>query len=221
MKRFLISSFLLMTVLVCGFTVLVSAQGKVFTAEELSQYDGKDGAAAYYAYEGKVYDVTSSDLWKDGEHYGLQAGQDLTGKMGDAPHGTEVFAPFPVVGVYQDDAMKVAEPSVPTMAVSEKRTTTNQKWYEGRIRILGISILGWTGILLGIFFVLTFATCFAMPWAKLPVPWKGKRIGPDQLDESGVHMKWTSVHKYFVWWTVILGIIHGVIGLLQMAGIYL
>lgn len=73
-----------------------------FTAEELSRYDGKEGRSAYYAFEGKVYDVTNSALWKGGLHYTVQAGQDLTGKLEGAPHGTEVFAGFPVVGTYGD-----------------------------------------------------------------------------------------------------------------------
>lgn len=202
----------------------VFAQEKIFTSEELSQYDGKDGRDAYYAYEGKVYDVTTSKLWKLGEHFGVYAGEDLTGKMEDAPHGMEVFAGFPVVGTYEVDStqvMPVATGSTTDESVVIEKKTVPKKWYEGRIRIFGISILGWTGIIMGIFFVLTFATCFAMPWAKLPLPWKGSKIGPDALDNAPRHMIWSSIHKHFVWWVVILGVIHGVLGVLQMFGWYL
>ena len=208
------------------------AQEKVFTLEELSQFDGKDGHKAYYAYEGKVYDVTSSKLWKLGEHFGVQAGKDLTGLMEGAPHGKEVFAPFEVVGLfaYPTDSSAVS-PSVVDLEMDKDlnneeelalpKTEKKSMWYEGRLRLLGFSILGWTGILLGIFFVFTFATCFGLPWAKLPLPWAGSKPGPDPLDHNPNHMGWSSVHKYFVWVTVILGVIHGLIGFLQMVGIYL
>lgn len=202
-----------------SFAFPIQAQDKIFTPEELSQYDGKDDHKAYYAFEGKVYDVTSSPLFKLGEHFGHHAGEDLTGKLEEAPHGIEVFAPFKIVGEFKaaDSENLNPEPA----AANQFESKNKSKWYEGRIRILGISILGWTGIIMGIFFVLTFATCFAMPWAKLPLPWKGTRIGPDPMDAVGKRMPFTFVHKHFVWWTVILGIIHGVLGILQLLGIYL
>lgn len=200
----------------------VSAQQKIFSAEELSQFDGRDGQPAYYAFEGKVYDVTGSKLWKEGEHFGLQAGTDLTGQLDGAPHGTEVFAGFEVVGQFESAEMQSGQPEIVMESPTVEQPTKKDSWYQGRIEFLGFSILGWTGILLAVFFILTFATCFAMPWAKLPLPWKGKRIGPDPLDQADRHLPWTAVHKHFVWVTVILGIIHGVIGFMQMIlGIYL
>jgi predicted heme/steroid binding protein len=227
-KLLLLAISFLGIMVACQPTVLhAQTNSKVFTTEELSQFDGQNGHKAYYAYEGKVYDVTGSKLWQDGEHYGLHAGQDLTGKMDGAPHGTEVFAPFEVVGTYQSAVAKVTarvEPEVPEVVEVPTEAPVvipTKAWYEGRIRILGISILGWTGILLAIFFVLTFGTCFAMPWAKLPLPWKGTRPGRDALDAAPRRMTWTSIHKYFVWFTVVLGIIHGILGLLQLVGIYL
>lgn len=72
----------------------------LFTTEELAQYDGKDGHKTYFAFKGKVYDVTGSDKWKNGEHYSLFAGKDLTGMLGEAPHGEEVLTKFPVVGTF-------------------------------------------------------------------------------------------------------------------------
>ncbi len=202
----------------------IQAQSTVFSAEELSQYDGKDGHPAYFAYEGKVYDVSESTLWKMGEHFGVHAGEDLTGQLGNAPHGTEVFASFPVVGTYQNETSETNEAVAsvaPTAQETMPTSVSSKKWYEGRIRLMNISILGWSGILLGVFFILTFGTCFAMPWAKLPLPWKGSKLGPDPLDSAPKHMTWSSIHKHFVWWTVIFGVIHGVLGLLQMFGLYL
>ncbi|GAB4243949.1 MAG: hypothetical protein Kow00129_03370 [Thermoleophilia bacterium] len=74
---------------------------KVFTKEELREYDGQDGAPAYVAYKGKVYDVTDSYLWPDGLHESEhQAGIDLTEDMDYAPHDDLVMEEFPVVGTF-------------------------------------------------------------------------------------------------------------------------
>jgi len=75
------------------------AELKKFTLKELSEYNGRDGKPAYIAYKGKVYDVTESDLWSDGDHQGLhEAGRDLTKDMEDAPHDPDELERFPIVG---------------------------------------------------------------------------------------------------------------------------
>ncbi len=75
-----------------------------FTRKELVHYDGKDGNPAYIAYEGKVYDVSDSFLWKNGDHQTSHtAGQDLTGALEEAPHGWELLEGFPVVGILKED----------------------------------------------------------------------------------------------------------------------
>jgi predicted heme/steroid binding protein len=72
---------------------------RVFTREELARYDGKDGEAAYVAFEGKVYDVTESDMWENGTHeFEHEAGEDHSEALLDAPHATDVMDRFPVVG---------------------------------------------------------------------------------------------------------------------------
>jgi len=73
---------------------------RAFTKDELAQYDGKEGRPAYVAYEGKVYDLTGSFLWRMGRHQARHlAGQDLSDAFAEAPHGPELLARFPVVGV--------------------------------------------------------------------------------------------------------------------------
>ena len=66
----------------------------------LENSDGQDGRPAYIAWQGKVYDVSESRLWKGGSHMSLhKAGQDLTAHMPMAPHGPEVLDRVAAVGV--------------------------------------------------------------------------------------------------------------------------
>ncbi len=71
-----------------------------FTLEEVTKYNGRNGQKAYLVYQDKVYDVTDSDFWDDGEHMGLhEAGSDLTDEMDmEAPHDSEALEDYPVVG---------------------------------------------------------------------------------------------------------------------------
>ncbi|TLM98547.1 MAG: cytochrome B5 [Actinobacteria bacterium] len=71
---------------------------KEFTLEELAAFDGREGRAAYVAFEGVVYDVSESAMWGNGDHEGAHtAGHDLTAEHDDAPHDTYV-TDFPEVG---------------------------------------------------------------------------------------------------------------------------
>ena len=73
-------------------------QNHIFTLEELSSFNGKKGKPAYIGYKGKVYDLTASLLWVDGDHLGHEAGEDLTMAMDIAPHGEEALEKMKVVG---------------------------------------------------------------------------------------------------------------------------
>jgi len=76
------------------------AELRKFTPEELKQYDGRDGRSAYIVYKGKVYDVSDSFLWIDGDHQGQHAaGKDLTEEIGLAQHGEETLESVNLVGV--------------------------------------------------------------------------------------------------------------------------
>lgn len=75
---------------------------RTFTKEELRKFDGTGGNPVYVGYLGKVYDVTASGLFEEGEHYEHYAGQDLTAAMEDAPHEDEVLEQFPVIGELED-----------------------------------------------------------------------------------------------------------------------
>lgn len=76
---------------------------KTFTLEELAKYDGKDGRPAYVAANGKVYDLTGSKLWKAGRHMNRHdAGLELSGDLGQAPHGMDRLERYPQVGVVHE-----------------------------------------------------------------------------------------------------------------------
>ncbi len=73
-------------------------EGKKFTIQQLAEFNGKNGKPAYVGFKGKVYDVTESYQWSDGEHLGHMAGQDLTEFMDVAPHAPDVMERMKVVG---------------------------------------------------------------------------------------------------------------------------
>jgi len=75
----------------------------VMTIDELSAYDGKDGNPAYIAVDGMIYDVTDVPQWRNGEHNGYEAGQDLTDEINTiSPHGISKLKGISVVGKLED-----------------------------------------------------------------------------------------------------------------------
>ena len=80
-------------------TVTFLTENKKITRQELEENNGKNGEPAYIAYQGKVYEVTDSSFWMDGEHLGMHnAGKDLTEELEMAPHKEETFARVKLVG---------------------------------------------------------------------------------------------------------------------------
>ena len=78
--------------------ISLTEQKKV-TLQELEENNGKNGKPAYFAYKGKVYDVSQSSFWLDGDHLGMhQAGKDLTEELEMAPHKEENFQRVKLVG---------------------------------------------------------------------------------------------------------------------------
>lgn len=76
------------------------ADERIFTPDELTKYNGKNGEPAYVAVAGRVYDVTASLLWPGGDHQGShQAGRDLSAELELAPHGPDNLDRFKPVGV--------------------------------------------------------------------------------------------------------------------------
>ncbi len=50
---------------------------RVFTVDELSKFNGKNGSKSYISVGGMVYDVTDVEKWNGGNHYGVIAGKVL------------------------------------------------------------------------------------------------------------------------------------------------
>ncbi len=71
---------------------------KTYTTQQLALRNGQDKPEIWVAYQGVIYDVSSSRLWKTGMHYEHWAGQDLTEELADAPHTEKVFEKFPAIG---------------------------------------------------------------------------------------------------------------------------
>ena len=85
---------------------------KEFDAEELAGFNGENGKPTYIAYNGKVYDVSESKLWRKGQHMNRhRSGGDLTSDMQAAPHESDVLERYPQVGVLKKAA--VEEQAIP------------------------------------------------------------------------------------------------------------
>ena len=69
-----------------------------FTKSQLSLRNGRDKEEIWCAYKGLIYDLSSSRLWRGGDHYEHWAGQDLTEELPDSPHGEKVFIKFAPIG---------------------------------------------------------------------------------------------------------------------------
>lgn len=69
-----------------------------YTLKQLALRNGQDKPEIWVAYQGFIYDVSGSRLWRGGKHYEHWAGQDLTEELSDAPHTAKVLERFIVIG---------------------------------------------------------------------------------------------------------------------------
>jgi predicted heme/steroid binding protein len=76
----------------------ITGQLLPYTRAQLALRNGQDRPEIWCAYQGIIYDVSGSRLWRKGMHYEHWAGQDLTAELADAPHTEAVFTRFPAVG---------------------------------------------------------------------------------------------------------------------------
>jgi membrane-associated progesterone receptor component len=71
---------------------------RLFTLEELSSYNGRNGNPAYVAVNGVVYDVTNNAAWGGAAHFGLTAGADVTSQFASCHAGQPILSKLKVVG---------------------------------------------------------------------------------------------------------------------------
>jgi predicted heme/steroid binding protein len=72
---------------------------KGYTKQQLALRNGRDREEVWVAYQGEIFEVSGSRLWRNGKHYEHWAGQDLTEELQhDAPHDSGVFKKFKKVG---------------------------------------------------------------------------------------------------------------------------
>jgi predicted heme/steroid binding protein len=69
-----------------------------YTLAQLALCNGSDREEVWICYQGYIYDVSGSRLWKTGNHYEHWAGQDLTEELSEAPHTENVFDKFQPIG---------------------------------------------------------------------------------------------------------------------------
>jgi predicted heme/steroid binding protein len=74
-----------------------------YTRAQLALRNGQDKPEVWIAFQGMIYEVTASRLWRNGWHYEHWAGQDLTGELNDAPHTERVFEKFKVIGKLRNE----------------------------------------------------------------------------------------------------------------------
>ncbi len=91
---------------------------KKFSSEDLKQFDGSNGKPLYVVFKGKVYDLTTSQLWLEGKHMSMHTrNDDLAEAIKTAPHTEDNVYRFPLVG-------ELAQPvlQTPTPPPAEKKT---------------------------------------------------------------------------------------------------
>jgi predicted heme/steroid binding protein len=81
---------------------LIFLEYKEIKKRALALRNGTDKPEIWVAFEGFVYDVSDSRLWRNGKHYEHWAGQDLTEELKDAPHTENVFDKMKIIGKLTD-----------------------------------------------------------------------------------------------------------------------
>lgn len=77
----------------------VEENERLFTVEELSNFNGKNGVPAYIAVNNTVYDVTNNAAWAAATHFGLSAGRNLTNEFATCHNGQlEILQQLVIVG---------------------------------------------------------------------------------------------------------------------------
>jgi predicted heme/steroid binding protein/uncharacterized membrane protein len=107
-----IGLFLFLVVSAAVATLVISPRLKRLRAGWQAN-DGREGRPAWVKVGDRIYDVTRSARWKDGNHFRRhQAGQDLEEALAGAPHGAEKLEGFPSHPAEGEEGARASEPVV-------------------------------------------------------------------------------------------------------------
>lgn len=82
---------------------LAAKTNRQFTTEELAQYNGKNGKAAYIAVEGIVYDISPNiEFWTTGINSSVIPGRDITAHIARVYGSLSVLRGLLIVGILKD-----------------------------------------------------------------------------------------------------------------------
>ncbi len=144
-------SLLIVVLILSGLSACSSPEPQTFTLAELAQYDGQNGAKAYIAVDGNVYDVSRIGEWKGGVHNGITAGTDATAFIDQAPHGRSVLKNLRIVGtLVQEDPVGNPSDELRTFTLEALSQYNGQNGAKAYIAIDGLvydvsDIGAWTG----------------------------------------------------------------------------
>jgi arsenite oxidase small subunit len=86
------------------------------SSEDLKLFDGSNGKPLYIVFKGKIYDLSTSQLWLEGKHMGMHTRTDnLAEAIKTAPHGEDNVFRFPIVG----ELLEAAVPPPPALVREE------------------------------------------------------------------------------------------------------
>lgn len=167
----------------------VKAENSCLTVKQVQNAETEMGKCLTI-YNGGVYDFTTAKKWDLTGH----VGQHLCGKIYDkatiekGPHSVAVMDKF-----FMAD-------------ICGAKTTPQATQVGGQVNWFRISAYASL-----VFFILNFATCYAMPWSRVKQPWEGVVPGHDQKDTLG-RFPLTYWHKQFAWIAIFFLSVHGAMG---------
>lgn len=124
-----------------GCTISVTPTNQTFTLTELAQYDGLNGAKAYVAINGIVYDVTNEDEWSNGSHQGMHlAGTDATAIFAQSPHSQALIDSLKQIGTIVTESTQSTSSSagLPVFTLAQLSSYTGTNGSTAYIAVNGI-----------------------------------------------------------------------------------
>jgi predicted heme/steroid binding protein len=175
----------------------------------------------WVVYNDEIFDVTDGEKWSVAGHFEHFCGKKYDQKaIENGPHGVSVLDDFRLAPLCGNSEAEIDQNVIKNTETSIKEEVSKDEEFYWRIeKPLGLK--GWRVLfayLSGIFFILNFATCYAMPWARIRIPWGGKQRGRDKNESVGKYPL-TYWHSWFAWGAVFSFTVHAVLGFLCLWGV--